>query len=147
MVVAQTNPITRSTLLAMEEVLTPTNSTDSAVITMELFFLSIIIIEFADIAKVFSHVDTTVGANLSYRLFCVANRTNHMFNVLTNKLMTVVNIAQCASVLVVTMATSEDFVATWSSDLTSPPVMLTPETHYPKMKAIIGGIFHENRRR
>lgn len=66
--------------------------TDSTVITMELFFfnleqdntramirikyrqergfksklLYIIIIELADIAKVFTHVDTTVGANLSY---------------------------------------------------------------------------------
>ena len=27
------------------------------------------------------------------------------------------------------MATIEDFVATWSSDLASPPVVLTPNTH------------------
>lgn len=33
------------------------------------------------------------------------------------------------SALVVTMATIEDFVATWSSDLASPLVMLTPNTH------------------
>ena len=122
----------------MEEVLTPTNSANSTVITMELFFFSIVIIELADIAEVFSHVDTTVGANLSYRLLCIANRANHLFDILTNKLVTVIDIAQCASALVVTMATIEDFVATWSSDLASPPVMLAPETHYAKMKTIIG---------
>lgn len=27
------------------------------------------------------------------------------------------------------MATIKDFVATWSSDLASPPVMVTPKTH------------------
>jgi hypothetical protein len=138
MVVAQTNRITRSTLLAMEEILTPTNSANSTVIAMKLLFFSIIIIEYADAAKIFSHVDTTIRTNLSCRLLCIANRTNHLFNVLTNKIVTVVDIAQCASALVVTMATIEDFVATWSSDLASPLVMLTPETHFAKMKSIIG---------
>lgn len=33
------------------------------------------------------------------------------------------------SALVVTMATREDFVATWSSDLASPIVMVAPITH------------------
>lgn len=66
MVVAQPNRITRTTLLAMKEVLTPTNSANSTVITMELFFFSIVIIELADIAEVLSHVDTTVGANFGY---------------------------------------------------------------------------------
>ena len=122
----------------MKEVLTPTNSANSTVITMELFFFSIIIIKLADIAEVFSHVDTTVGANLSYRLLCIANRANHLFNILTNKVVTVVDITQCASALVVTVATIEDFVATWSSDLASPLVMVAPETHYAKMKTIIG---------
>lgn len=37
----------------------------------EINFLYIVIIELADIAKVFSHVDTTVGAYLSY-----LNKTN-----------------------------------------------------------------------
>lgn len=100
----------------MEEVLTATNSANPTVITVELLFFSIVIIEFADIAEIFSHFDTTVGANLSYRLLCIANKTNYLFNVLTNKLVTVIDITQCASALVVTMATSEDFVATWSSD-------------------------------
>jgi len=55
-----------------------------------------------------------------------------LFNVLTNKIVTVVDIAQCASALVVTMATIEDFVATWSSDLASPLVMLTPNNTHEK---------------
>jgi hypothetical protein len=41
MVVAQTNRITRSTLLAMEEILTPTNSANSTVIAMKLLFFSL----------------------------------------------------------------------------------------------------------
>lgn len=147
MVVAQTDGVARSALLAVEEVLATTNSANSTVITMELSFVCIVIIEFADFAEIFPHVDTAIRANLGDRLLRITNRTDNLFNVLTNNLVAVVNIGQCARGLVVTMATRVDFVATWGSDFASPPVVLTPETHLAEMKALIGCNFHESRRR
>lgn len=61
-IIAQTYRIARSTLFAVEEVLTTTNSADTTVIAMELPLINIIVVEFALITKIFSHIDTTVCA-------------------------------------------------------------------------------------
>jgi hypothetical protein len=63
--IAQAHSVASSTVLAMKEFVTPTNSTNSTVITMKLFFRNIVVKEFADIAKVFSHIDATIRADFS----------------------------------------------------------------------------------
>lgn len=69
----QTNCITRPALLAVEKIISTTNPADPTIITVKLFFLNIIIEEFADVAEIFSHFDATVCANLSNRLLSVTN--------------------------------------------------------------------------
>lgn len=65
MIVKKTHWIARATFLAVEKVLPTTNSADSTVITMELSFIDIIIIELAHFTKIFSHPDATVCTNMS----------------------------------------------------------------------------------
>jgi hypothetical protein len=103
MIITQSNRIARAALLAMEIIVTPTNSADPTIITMKLLFPRIIIEEFADFAEIFPHSNTTVSANLSNWLFCVTNRTNNLFNILTNKFMAIKRVFQHTRCLVMTM--------------------------------------------
>lgn len=137
--------IARTTLLAVKIIFVTTNSTDPTIITMELSFCGIIIKEFANFAEIFPHIYTTVRANLSNWLFCVTNCTYNLFDIISIELMTIAEVLQHIRGLVVTVATSENLVATWSPNLAPSPVVLASVTHLSKIKTFIGNRsgFHE----
>lgn len=79
-IVAQTNRITGAALLAVKEVITTSDPANPTVVTMKLSFVNIIVVKFADVAKIFSHIDTTVCTNTCNRLLSVTNRTDNLFH-------------------------------------------------------------------
>lgn len=123
----------------MKEFLSATNSTNSTFITMKLLLLSIIIIEFANIAKIFPHVDTTVGTNPSNLLLLIANRTYHLLNVVPNNFMTILVVAQRCHGFVMAVAAWEDLVAAWGSNFAASLVMLASVLHFSKVFLSLSG--------
>jgi hypothetical protein len=57
----------------MEKVIASANPADPTVMAMKVVFVSIIIIEFANITEVFPHVNTAIRTKFGSRLLCVAN--------------------------------------------------------------------------
>lgn len=104
---------------------------------MKLLFPYIIIEEFADVTEILSHSNSTVCANLSDRLLSVTNCTNNLFNILANKFVAIIGVPQQARSLVMAMAAGVDLIAARCTNLASPPIMLAPIAHPPKIKTFI----------
>lgn len=60
MLITQFSRVAGSTFLAVKEILATTDSADATVIAMVLPFLQIIIVEFAHIAEIVPHTNSTV---------------------------------------------------------------------------------------
>lgn len=96
MIITQFHYIARATLLTMKEVVTTTDSTNPALIAMKLLLADIIIIELANVAIIFSHVDTTVRTKLSNLLLCIANGAYNLLHILPDKFMAIFGVAEGA---------------------------------------------------
>lgn len=91
MLVAESNRVARSALLAVEEVLLPSNSADAAVLAVVMLLINIVVEEFARTAEVLPHADAAVVAQLRHRLLGVTDETDNRFNCTPVKLVPVVD--------------------------------------------------------
>lgn len=132
MVVAQYNRIARSTLYTVEEVFLATNPANATIIAMVLPFLCIIIIKFAYITVVLSHIDSTAYANLRHQLFSITEQTNYFFNILATYCMTISR----SRGIVVAVAAGEHLVAARRHNFAPPPIMLAPVLHLAHVAAL-----------
>lgn len=129
MLVAESDRVARSALLAVEELFLPSNSADAAVFAMVLLLVNIVVQEFARPAEVLPHADAAVGAQLRDRLLGVTDETYNRFNGMSVELVPVFR------GLVVAMAAVEDVVAAGRPDPAPPPVVLAPEPHLAEAAA------------
>lgn len=128
--------------MAVEKVLAPSNSTNSAAITVILLLRGIVIKQLATLAEIFSKTHTTVDTVLANLLFCTTEWAYNLVDFMAWDLMSFFLInTNTILYFIMAMTAIKYFITTGSSDTTPSPIMCTSMLHVFPLQHLLGVIW------